>query len=129
MLAERKRKFYQYYKSNPDKLKGKTIDEAYAGMRREVERRKNMDNKNGSIQRVLKGGDRTQAIQRRLNHERNTPILTPGNSERHYPVNFPKNPKVLSEYQKPKPTAASLQAQLNASRKSTAPKKARNFGL
>ncbi len=57
-MASRKENFWAYYKANPDKLKGKSIDEAYAAMRRNAGAT-NLTNRD-------EGGNRRSAIDRRL---------------------------------------------------------------
>lgn len=52
--ARRRANFTAYYKANPDKLGGKTIDEAYDAMRRESGRQVSADNRNGVIQAARK---------------------------------------------------------------------------
>lgn len=52
MPGKRRAAFEAYYKANPDKLKGKSIDEAYAAMRRNVIATGNRSGKNSA-------GDRT----------------------------------------------------------------------
>lgn len=59
MPGKRREAFEAYYKANPDKLKGKTVDEAYAAMRRNVIATGNKTNK-------LAGDRSMSAIERRL---------------------------------------------------------------
>lgn len=62
-VSARRKAFDAHYSANPSELKGKTLDEAYAAMRREVDRRGRMDTRNGSIGKVRRGGD---AVTRRI---------------------------------------------------------------
>lgn len=65
----RRANFDAFYKANPDKLKGKTVDEAFAAMQRE----------SGRIQQRTKNSDRHSsdrqaAIQRRLKSSNDNPM-------------------------------------------------------
>lgn len=121
---KRRNAFDAFYKANPNKLKGQSLDQAYAAMRREVARRYSMDNKNGSITRVAKGGDAVQKQQQVMN----TPVRTPGRSDLHYPVG--EKPKVISDGKGNNISKETLQRRLASGMvSSTRPKKAKNFGL
>ena len=69
-MASRKDNFFAYYKANPDKLKGKSVQEAYEAMRREAGR-KDLTNRN-------EGGTSRTAIERRLAKHRE---LSQGNKD------------------------------------------------
>lgn len=89
----RRQAFDAYYKSNPSKLKGKSLDEAYAAMQRQATRNSAADREtNHGLNPKLAG--RQQAIQRRIQQtaegsDQNSrkPVRTPGRSDLHYPVN------------------------------------------
>lgn len=53
-LAKRKKSFMDYYTANPDKLKGKSVHDAYAAMRREAGRQNRTSRKADGFDSAIK---------------------------------------------------------------------------
>lgn len=64
-MASRRAAFDAYYKANPDKLKGKTLDEAFSAMRREAARKGLKPGDLGG----QNASDRKLAVARRLSRQ------------------------------------------------------------
>lgn len=86
--GSRKADFYKYYRANPDKLKGKSIDEAYAAMRRNVQTRTNFNTKLNNRTGGTQDDGRTAAIQRRIAKKNGNPMTM----ENTNPLSGIKNP-------------------------------------
>lgn len=59
-MATRKENFWKYYQANPDKLKGKSVQEAYEAMRR------NVASTQGRAAKSNSGANSRAAVERRL---------------------------------------------------------------
>lgn len=95
----RKDAFEAYYRANPEKLKGKTVDEAYAAMRREAGRKRlaNRSAGNDSIQ---------NAIARRV--EKKTPVAARGRNGAYNVNAFQESMKESRETRKERRNEGSL---------------------
>jgi hypothetical protein len=94
----RRDNFNAYYKANPDKLKGKSLDEAYAAMQREsgrIQQRTNNSNKHS-----FDPQSRAAAIQRRIqnNKDSNDNPMTMKNTN---PLSGVKNPLAIKNGKTP----------------------------